>query len=148
MKLNFDNKVTNLKKSQLYFNKKKMFLHSFFVIEYVMQLPLLLSLTPFLKKYNTQWFLGYVGSWRIHLVYPSNPGKEGCICRPHLKGAFRNGTALTRRSDAIALRMHPSKDASPELRHSHWERRVNNNNNTFYLRAPFIALKVTLQGSV
>ena len=35
------------------------------------------------------------------------------------EGAFEMGQPLTLRSDAIALRMHPSKDASPELGHSH-----------------------------
>ena len=35
------------------------------------------------------------------------------------EGAFEMGQPLTRRSDAIALRINPSKDASPELGHSH-----------------------------
>ena len=49
---------------------------------------------------------------------PSNPGKEVCILSAAFEGAFEMGQPLTRRSDAIALRMHPSKDASPELGHS------------------------------
>ena len=45
-------------------------------------------------------------------------GKRRLHLSAAFEGAFEMGQPLTRRSDAIALRMHPSKDASPELGHS------------------------------
>ena len=67
--------------------------------------------------HNESWdTLGREGSI-IQPVDPSNAGKDGSISRPHLKEPS-NGTAMTRRCDAIGLQMRPSKDKAPELRHS------------------------------
>ena len=48
----------------------------------------------------------------------SKSGKRRLHLSAAFEGAFEMGQPLTRRGDAIALRMHPSRDASPELRHS------------------------------
>ena len=83
-----------------------MFLHSFFIKYVICCSCHFRSLQHHIwKKYiyiNAQSILGYVVTWRIQPVDPSNRVKEGCIFWPHLKEPLKwdNVDALLWRSQS------------------------------------------------
>ena len=63
------------------------------------------------EGYVGPWrILGYVGPWRIQPMHPSNPGKEGCIRRPHLKDPW-NWDSTWRVAVTQSASTHPSNAA-------------------------------------